>query len=37
MRPNERLSREIIVSHYYWCLKNGRDVSWYDKMKKKKS
>ena len=37
MRPNERLSRKVIVSHYYWCLENGRYVSWYNKMKKKKS
>jgi len=19
----------ILEGHYYWCLKNGRDTSWY--------
>ena len=36
MRPDERLSKKVLESHYYWCLDNGRDVSWYDKLKGKK-
>tara|TARA_Y100000401_G_scaffold20561_1_gene13732 strand:+ start:351 stop:464 length:114 start_codon:yes stop_codon:yes gene_type:complete len=36
MKQDERLSRKVLVSHYYWCLENGRDVSWYYKLKKGK-
>ena len=36
MRPDERLSRKVLESHYQWCLDNGRDVSWYKEVKGKK-
>ena len=36
MKPDERLSRKVLESHYQWCLENGRDVSWYGKLKGKK-
>ncbi len=35
MKPDERLSLKVLESHYHWCLENGRDVSWYKKVKKK--
>jgi len=22
-------STKVLESHYFWCLKEGRDVSWY--------
>ena len=34
MKQDERLSRKVLESHYLWSLENGRDVSWYDKLKK---
>ena len=34
MKQDERLSRKVLESHYLWCHENGRDVSWYDKLKK---
>ena len=37
MRQDERLSRKVLESHYIWCLENGRDVSWYFKLKKGKN
>mgnify|MGYP003125503077 FL=1 len=37
MKQDERLSRKVLESHYLWCLDNGRDVSWYDKLKKEKN
>jgi hypothetical protein len=37
MKPDERLSWKVLESHYHWCLENGRDVSWYDKIKRKKN
>ena len=33
---NEKLSWKVLESHYYWCLENGRDVSWYSKIKRRK-
>ena len=36
MKPGERLPSKVLESHYYWCLENGRDVSWYNKVKGKK-
>ena len=36
MKQDKKLSRKVLESHYLWCLDNGRDVSWYDKLKKGK-
>ena len=35
MKPDDRLSRKVLISHYYWCLENGRDVSWFYKLENK--
>jgi hypothetical protein len=32
----EHNRKKVLESHYYWCLENGRDVSWYKKLKRKK-
>jgi|TARA_R100001460_G_scaffold99362_2_gene142583 hypothetical protein len=29
-----RLSEKLLENHYFWCLENGRDTSWYKKRKK---
>jgi hypothetical protein len=28
---------KILENHYEWCKQNGRDTSWYKKMKKQSS
>tara|TARA_R100001509_G_C4672513_1_gene150654 strand:- start:217 stop:333 length:117 start_codon:yes stop_codon:yes gene_type:complete len=37
MKPDERLSLKVLESHYQWCIDNGRDVSWYHEVKKRKN
>jgi len=37
MKPDERLSWKVLESHYYWCLENGRDTSWFNKIKRRKN
>ena len=34
---NMKLLTSIKESHYEWCLKNGRDISWYKNFKTKKN
>jgi hypothetical protein len=34
---NMKLMTAIKESHYQWCLKNGRDISWYQDLKNKKN
>ena len=28
---------KILENHYEWCKQNGRDISWYKKIKKQSS
>lgn len=32
-KPNLDILTKIKKKHYKWCLNNGRDVSWYKKIK----
>ena len=34
MKENKIVLTIILNNHYQWCLDNGRDVSWYKKLKK---
>ena len=34
--PNQDRETLIKDNHYQWCLDNGRDTSWYDKLKNMK-
>tara|TARA_E500000178_G_C16378045_1_gene468973 strand:+ start:176 stop:349 length:174 start_codon:yes stop_codon:yes gene_type:complete len=31
----EFLNKKILESHFIWCKENGRDVSWYEKKRKR--
>ena len=35
MKPDEDSLGRFLESHYHWCIENGRDVSWYKKIKEK--
>lgn len=32
-KPNLDILTKIKENHYQWCLDNGRNVSWYKKLK----
>jgi|TARA_R100001460_G_scaffold48109_2_gene86014 hypothetical protein len=34
MIEDKRLSEKLLKNHYEWCRENGRDTSWYKKIKK---
>ena len=34
MVEDKNILSKILINHYEWCKKNGRDTSWYKKTKK---
>ena len=34
MVENKKILSTILLNHYEWCKKNGRDISWYKQAKK---
>ena len=34
MVEDKNILSKILMNHYEWCKKNGRDISWYKRAKK---